>query len=73
MKHWCVEFVNFKTNKKEYREYPQMAQWSNQVGIDNELNNRTYLLDYDITKVVLLDLIKEKQGLASEIGKLIYL
>ena len=77
MKHWAVFFWNAQTGKKDYREYPQMANLAKREGLCEMLNNHEWYLSkrkdgWIVDKIEEYDPIKAKLELANELGKLIY-
>ena len=75
MNYFAVEFEHKETKTKDFREYPQMAQFQNRQSLVNFLSSRTFLKSEDgwiVKKIVSYDLEKIKQSIADSWGKLIY-
>ena len=73
MIHWSIKFLNVKTGKKEYREYPKTAQFETREKLCKFLQNRKFLAeDYIVDEIKEFDPIKDKMKLADAWGKLIY-
>lgn len=75
MNYFVVEFEHKETKTKDFREYPQMAQFANRQSLANFLSSRNFLKSEDgwiVKKIVSYDLEKIKQSIADSWGKLIY-
>ncbi len=68
---WIIEFEHPVTGKKEYREYPIMAQWSNRKQMCIFLRNRKFLKEHLTTKIQQYD-EREYNGFGDLFGELIF-
>lgn len=69
---WCVKFSNLQTGEQQYREYPQMAQWSTRAVLNNFLQIRQFLQDFVCSDIQLLDTNNLRLEMAEMLGRIVY-
>ena len=69
---WAVVFENQQSGKKQYREYPVIANLETRVGLYKMLQSRKFLDEYMAISIQQYDPLQQKLALGKLFGELIY-